>query len=163
MRISATIEYSAGPAQVFAMLTEEEFQRRKCERTGALNQSVKVEERDGGAVVVTKRTMPTQQFPEFIRGLVGETIIVTETTHWGPAATDGSRTGTLTVDLGAAPVNVAADLVLRPEGDGSVETVDGELKARIPLIGGKIEKAAQPAVESAIRVEQEVGTGWLAR
>ncbi|HET7475593.1 MAG TPA: DUF2505 domain-containing protein [Dermatophilaceae bacterium] len=163
MRISATIPYQATPDAVFAMLTDEGFQRRKCERAGALNQVVRITEQDGGALIVTKRTMPTREFPDFVRGMVGETIIVTETANWGAPDADGSRTGTMTVELGGAPVGLSGQLSLRPEGAGSVESVDGDLKARVPLVGGKIESAAAPAIQAAIRVEQEVGTDWLSR
>ena len=44
---------------------------------------------------------------------------------------------------------------------GAIESVQGDLKARIPLIGARIEKAAAPAIESAIRVERETGQAWL--
>lgn len=164
MEIRASLEYAASPERVFAMLTDEGFQRRKCERTGALNQSVTVSHEDGGAVVVTKRTLPTERFPDFAKSMLGETILVTETTTWSTADGDGSRTGTMVVDLGAAPValNAALTLASAHDGQSSLETVEGDLKARIPLVGGKIEKAAKPAVEYAIRMEQDVGQEWLA-
>jgi hypothetical protein len=44
-----------------------------------------------------------------------------------------------------------------------VESVEGDLKARMPLFGGQIEKAAAPAIESAINIEREIGQAWLAR
>ena len=40
-------------------------------------------------------------------------------------------------------------------------TIDGDLKASIPLFGGKVEKAAAPAVVDAIRSEQRTGNAWL--
>ena len=66
-----------------------------------------------------------------------------------------------TVELAGAPIDLAGTLSLAPTGRGSVETVDGDLKARVPLLGGQIEKAAAPALESAIRVERETGQAWL--
>ena len=36
------------------------------------------------------------------------------------------------------------------------------LKASVPLIGGKIEKAVEPALLAAIKVEQREGRAWLA-
>ena len=41
------------------------------------------------------------------------------------------------------------------------QVVAGELKASIPLLGGKMEKAAEPALMSAIRKEEEVGLQQL--
>jgi uncharacterized protein (DUF736 family) len=51
---------------------------------------------------------------------------------------------------------------LAPGGQGSLETIEGDLKARIPMMGRKIEETAAPAIRSAIRVESETGAAWLA-
>ena len=37
-----------------------------------------------------------------------------------------------------------------PSGSGSREVVEGELTAKVPLLGGKIEQASAPAIEAAI-------------
>ena len=42
--------------------------------------------------------------------------------------------------------------------DGSIA-----LKAKVPLIGGKIERAAAPPIEQAIDIEGETAAQWLAR
>jgi hypothetical protein len=51
---------------------------------------------------------------------------------------------------------------MRPDGTGTVEDVDGDLKASVPFIGGKVEKAVGPPLRAAIAKEQEIGTRWLA-
>jgi len=56
----------------------------------------------------------------------------------------------------------AGTLSLAAAGHGSVQSVQGDLKARIPLFSGQIEMAAAPAIESAIGVEREIGQAWLA-
>jgi hypothetical protein len=53
-------------------------------------------------------------------------------------------------------------LRMAPGGSGTRIDVDGDLKAKIPLLGGKVEKAAEQPILSAIDKEQEVGTAWLA-
>ncbi|MEO6144562.1 MAG: DUF2505 domain-containing protein [Dermatophilaceae bacterium] len=163
MKITATFDYAGTPQDVFAMLIDEEFQARKCVATGALNHSVSVSAQDDRTVIVSNRELPTDGFPDFVKSLVGATLAVTETQDWGPAGPGGARQGRLTVDIAGAPIELAGTLSLAPAGEGSVESVDGELKARIPLIGGKIEKAAAPAIESAIRAERETGQAWLGK
>ena len=162
MKISATVDYAATPHEVFAMLADEDFQARKCAATGALSHSVSISAQGDRTVIVSSRDLPTEDFPDFVRSIVGATLAVTETQDWGPAGPDGGRQGTLTVDIAGAPIDLAGTLSLAPGGQGSVEFVEGDLKARIPLIGGKIERAAAPAIESAIKVEQETGQAWLA-
>jgi hypothetical protein len=54
-------------------------------------------------------------------------------------------------------------MTLRPGDGGTRQTIDGDLKASVPLVGGRIEKAIEPAMQAAIRVEQREGRAWLAR
>ena len=161
MKISATFDYPATPQEVFAMLADEDFQARKCLATGALGHSVSVRAQGDRTVIVSSRDLPTDNFPDFVKSFVGATLAVTETQDWGPADPNGARQGRLTVDLDGVPMDLAGTLSLAPAGRGSVESVDGDLKARIPLLGGKIERAAAPAIESAMRAEQETGQAWL--
>jgi Protein of unknown function (DUF2505) len=162
MKISETADYPATPDAVFAMLATEDFQARKCEATGARRHSVSISERGDHTVIVSKRDMPTDDFPDFVKNMVGHTLAVTETQDWGPPGSDGSRQGALAVDIAGAPLGLVGTLSLKPGGQGTVQTVEGDLKATIPLIGAKIEKAAAPAIRSAIRVENETGHTWLA-
>jgi hypothetical protein len=163
MRISAVLRYAVDPSQVYAMLVDPAFGERMCQANHALEHDVQVEEfDDGGATVTVHRVMPTEQVPEFVRSFVGPSVKVTEVREWHPAEPDGGRTGTLVVQIVGAPVRLTAALRLAAEGKGAVQTVDGDLKASIPLIGGKIEKAVEPAILAAIMVEERTATAWLA-
>jgi hypothetical protein len=162
MKISANMDYAATPYEVFAMLADEDFQIRKCAATGALNHTVSISAEGDRTVIVSSRDLPTGEFPAFVKNLVGDTVAITETQDWGPAGMDGTRQGTLTVDIAGAPIELNGTLSLTADGLGSVESVKGDLKARIPMFSGQIEKAAAPAIESAIRIEREIGQGWLA-
>ena len=162
MKISATIDYAATPQAVFAMLADQDFQARKCAATGARSHTVSISTQGDHTTIVSTRDLPTDDFPNFVKSMVGATLAVTETQDWGPPGAHGTRQGTLTVNIAGTPIDLAGTLSLGPGGRGSVESVQGDLKARIPLFGGKIEMAAAPAIESAIRVETETGQAWLA-
>jgi len=163
VRLSAEIRYDADPAAVFAMLTDEAFQKRKCAATGALESEVAIERfPDGGATIRTVRTMPTDQVPDFARTFVGRTIDIVQTDDFGAPDPGGRREGTVVVELRGAPIRFAGSLTLGPSPEGSVETLDGDIKASVPIIGGRMEKALEPALLAAIRVEQREGTAWLA-
>ena len=163
MRLKAELRYDSEPAEVFAMLTDPAFQERKLAATGALEQHVEVATRDdGGAVVTTRRTMPTDQVPDLVRNLVGRTLTIVQVEDWAPAAGGGGRAGTVTAEVSGAPVRLTGTLRLAASGAGTVETLDGELKAKVPIIGGRIERAAEPAITAAIEVEEREGRAWLA-
>jgi hypothetical protein len=162
MKISDIIEFAAAPAEVFAMFADEEFQNRKCVATGAIRHTVSITARGDRTIIVSTRDMPSAGFPSFVKSMVGETLAVTETQDWGPSGTDGVRHGKLAVEIAGAPVSLHAVLSLASSGQGTVETIEGDLKARIPLLGNKIEESAAPAIQTAIRVEGETGMAWLA-
>jgi hypothetical protein len=164
VRFSAEIRYDADPATVSAMLADPDFQERKCAATGALDHDVEIDEFDDGAATIrTSRTMPTDQVPDFVRTFVGQTLIVVQVDDWQPLAPDGSREGTVVVEIKGSPVRLAGAMTLRPDGAGTRQTIDGDLKASVPLLGGRIEKAVEPALQAALRVEQREGRAWLSR
>jgi len=163
VRVNDDIRYQASPDAVFEMLADADFQERKCRATGAVEQQVDVVEHgDGEVTVTTERVMPTDSIPDMFRSLVGDSLRLVQVESWYPADASGGRTGTIEVNIPGAPIAFTGELQLSADGDGSVERIDGELKARVPLIGGKIEQAVAPAIRAAIRAERRTGTAWLA-
>lgn len=164
MRVTAEIRYAGvGPSAVFEMLSDTAFQERKCEATGAVEYDVNVTGfDDGGATITTRRHLPTDQVPDLVKTFVGSTVLVVQVDDWAPAKADGSRDGTIGVEISGAPVKLTGTQRLTDDGaGGTVQYVDGDLKASVPLIGGKIERAAEPAIRAAIRVEERTGHAWL--
>jgi len=164
MRLTAEIRYPGStPDAVFAMLTDRAFQERKCAATGSLAYEVEIRPAaHGGALISTHRTLPADAVPEFVRRFVGGTVRVAEHSDWAAIDGDGVRSGTVVVEIVGAPVQLTGSLWLGLDGGGTLHEVSGELKASVPLIGGKIEKAAEPAIRGAIRVEERTGRAWLA-
>jgi hypothetical protein len=152
--------YGADPATVWAMLSDPAFITSKCERTGSRETTVDVTSADdGGATLTSKRVLPAN-LPSVAKPFVGDTLTVTEVQAWGPAASDGSRSGTTTVDFGA-PMAFSATLTLVATADGSTMTTHGEFKASVPFVGGKIEKVAADETTRYLEKEQQVGQEWL--
>lgn len=162
MKISKTFEYAANPRDVFAMMADPAFQASKCEATHALKHTESVTPKGDQTEIVTRRVVPTDDFPDVAKRMVGPRIAVTETLIWSRASVDGSRTGTVHLAIGDAPVSMNGTVRLAPSPAGTRIDIEGELKAKIPLVGGAIEKAAAPSILSAIDKEHEVGQQWLA-
>lgn len=163
MRLNAEITYpGADPDVVFAMMTDRAFQERKCAATGSVVYEVEVHApEDGSARITTHRTLPTDEIPEFVRRLVGGTVRVVEHGHWQQTDGSGLRRGTIEVAISGSPVMLRGRIGLQWSGDRTVYHVAGELKASVPLIGGRIERAAEPAIRAGIRVEERTGRQWL--
>jgi hypothetical protein len=163
MKIAKTLEYTAAPDAVFAVLSDPTFQEAKCAATAAIRYTANVAHDAGRTIITTERVLPSDGLPDFAKSMVGETLKVTETQDWGPPAADGSRQGTVQMSVAGAPISLNGTLALAAGGPGTVEQLDSELKARVPLIGGKIEKAAAPPIEEAIVIEHRTAQEWLDR
>ena len=164
MRLTAELQYDASPADVFAMLTTQGFQEEKLAATGALAYEVTVSATDGGgAVIRSRRELPTDRVPSQFRSLVGPRLAVLQTEEWGPADAAGARSGVLTVEVAHAPLKGSGSLRLAADGAGTRELVEADVKASIPIVGGRVEKALEPALRAAIDVEGRTGRAWLAR
>lgn len=163
MQISKSFEYPAAPADVALMMSDPAFQAKKCEATHPLSHRESVTPMGDQTAIVTSRDLPTDDFPDMLKSMVGPRIRVTESYMWSPAGPDGSRTGTLEVAIGdgSLPIGMLGTVSLRPGGAGTVITIEGDLKARVMILGGKIEKTAQPWIIDAIDKEHEVGLAWL--
>jgi hypothetical protein len=162
MRITTSFDYAATPQDVFAMLADPAFQAAKVEATHPLSHTESVTPKGEQTEIVTSRVIPTDGFPDFAKSMIGPKLRVTETIIWSRASADGSRTGTINIAIGDAPVAMKGTVRLGPGGSGTRIDVDGDLRAKIPLLGGKVEKAAEGPILGAIDKEQEVGSAWLA-
>ncbi|GAB3434624.1 DUF2505 domain-containing protein [Phycicoccus ginsengisoli] len=163
MKIARTLEYAATPAEVFAVLADVAFQEAKCAATGAISFTASVQPQGDATVITTERELPADGLPDFAKSMVGPTLKVVETQTWQAARADGSRTGTVSMSVTGAPIALKGTVALAVEGPGTVEHLDADLRASIPLVGGKIEKAAAPAIENAITIEGRTAHEWLAR
>ncbi|TDT33734.1 DUF2505 domain-containing protein [Naumannella halotolerans] len=156
MQITSSATFSASADAVFAMLTDEAYLTEVCRASDATDYSVSS---DG----TTTRTSRTLAAPKEAARFTGPTLVVTEQIVWGSAAADGSRNGQLTLGVQGQPVTMNGTTTIHPSGQTTTVDVDGELKVNIPLLGGKLEKAAAPAILEGIKLQQEVGNRWLAR
>jgi hypothetical protein len=163
MKIQSTADYPASPEQVFAMLTDEDFQGQKSVATGASSHDVSVAGTGERTTVTVKRQMSTEglDLPSFIN--LGSTLPIEEVYDWGPASADGSRSGTIRVSLAGLPLQLNGKLALAPDGNGNgtQQSTDADLKCSVPFFGSKVEEMAAPAIRSALEVEERVGKEWL--
>lgn len=162
MKLSSTLRYAADPAAVFAMLTDEDFIEKKTYAANAIRHMASVSPgADGGTTIRLTRVMPPD-VPDFVRRFVGDTIDIKQTDVWGLAAADGSRDGTIDLEIAGTPVRARGTMTLRPDGPGTVITITGDIKASIPLLGGQVEKAVLEGLNVAAEREQATGDTWLA-
>lgn len=161
MRITARLEYSASPDEVFAAVADPAFQAAKCDATSLGQYTVDVTDRGDRTVVTTERHLPSGQLPAFVQSFVGKDFTISETQDWGPLQPDGSRVCDLRLHVAGTPLTLTGTVTMRAGGPGTVEDVEADLRANVPLIGGRIEQAAAEPIRDAIRIEGEVLESWV--
>lgn len=157
MRFEHTLRYDASPAAVFAMLGEATFREQVCEAQHVTECTATVDGVDDTMSVRVDHKRPSEGIPSFAKKFVGDTIHILQQEEWS-SATDA----TLDVIIPGRPGHLKGTITLRPDGDGTVETVSGELRVNIPLVGGKIEVLIAELLEHALQTEHRVGSAWLA-
>ncbi|SDJ44367.1 Protein of unknown function [Frankineae bacterium MT45] len=161
MMIELGLTHPAPPPAVFEMLTDPEFIALRCASSEALSFTQSVTTTGPETVVEVERTLSTAELPELLRNFARNGIKVHETLTWGPPAADGARDVQVALDFVGQPMKMRGTMRLVATPEGSALAVRAELKAAIPLLGGKIEKVTAPFIISAIETEEKVGHEWL--
>jgi uncharacterized protein DUF2505 len=163
MKIERVMQLDIPAADVFEMASSKDYQERKCADAGALSWDVHVETTDDGAVVRTKRKLPTVGFPSLVRKFVPSGVTSTETVTWGALAEDGTRTAALHVNFHGAPARMNGTIRIVPTSDsGSEVHVDADFTALVPIVARKVEQLAAPIVVGVIDSEEKTGQAWAA-
>ena len=67
----------------------------------------------------------------------------------------------MTITTPGIPAGITGTRRLVADGDGCLDTFDGEAKARIPLVGGKIENFIGNQLVELLIGEQRFTTAWI--
>ncbi len=157
MKFTHEIRYAAGAEAVRAMLADEAFREKVCEASGALRSSSSVRDTGDGMTVTVDRVMPADGIPSFATKFVGSEIEVKQLETWtGPTRAD------LEVTIPGKPGHMRGTVTLSERDGETVETIQGDIKVSIPIVGGKLEALIGDLLASALRSEARVGRDGLA-
>jgi hypothetical protein len=157
MRVEHTLSYDAAPAQVCEMLLDPAFREKVAAHQHATGAKVAVDRSGDHPVVAVDSSRPADGIPSFAKKFVGDTIHILQQESW--RTTD---TADLHVTIPGKPGELHGSVSLTSSGAGTTQTIAGELKVSIPLLGAKIERLIDDLLGKALRVEERVGRAWLA-
>ncbi len=165
MHLNSELTYPASVPEVGAMLATEAFVRWRAQRIIPAGENAQLEvsvtgTADGPFTVVVLGELPSDRLPSQARSFVGSTVRIRQVESW-EAEQNGRRDGTIAVDVVGTPVRLRGTVTLAPSPEGTVQAYTGELKAGIPLLGGKIEKAAAGPIRSVLAAQESAGREWL--
>lgn len=154
MRLHHDYSFDAACEDVYALLTDEDFQNERIEGTGVDPTASVTQDGESDIVTITLR-LPTAGAPSAMRTFVGDHLVVTDERHWGAEEADGARRGSLTVRVADVPVSMRGTVSLVPDGDGCVLTVDGDLRCSIPIVGRMIETQLAEGLDGVVDAEAD--------
>jgi Protein of unknown function (DUF2505) len=158
MKFSHELRYDATPDQVYGMLVDSAFREEVCESaTATVRHAVEVTTSGDTATVTVEQVQPTRGIPSFARKFVGDEIRVLQTETWS-----SPTRASLLVEIPGKPGKLSGTVALAADGEQTVETVAGDLKVGIPMVGGKLEGLISDLLKHALRHEEKVGRAWLA-
>jgi uncharacterized protein YndB with AHSA1/START domain len=157
-KVTLELPYDASPDDVYAMLTDPAFREEACLRMRVLRASATAEDRGDTTVVTIDQVQPAKGLPSFATKLVGDEIRIVQEETWS----DG-RHADVHVSIPGKPGEMAGTAVLEETGSGTVEKIELEIRVRIPLVAGKIEKLVADMLRKALQAEHEAGQGYLSR
>jgi hypothetical protein len=165
VRVTTREELAGTVEEVYSLFTDVAFQEAKCLATtdDANHYSVDVAGGPGGERVTTERHLRSAGLPDVAKSFVGEHLTIVEVQTWSGPAADGSRESAVDMHVKGAPLTLKGTLRLEPSGAGTLKVLDADLKAHVPFIGGKIERAAAEPINAAIGIETDLLREWLAR
>jgi hypothetical protein len=156
MRFSHELSYDAPPDAVFEMLADAGFRKRSCAAMEVISADVQLEPEGDGFTLVIDQLQNTRDLPSFARAFAGDSTQAIQREVWR------SRTeGTLSIESPGKPTSATGTIRLEPDGAGTREVVELEIKVKVPLIGGKLERLMAEKVTAGMDVERTVGATWL--
>jgi hypothetical protein len=156
MLLRHEISYDAPLGDVFAMLSDPGFRQASADAMGVLSADVTITPNGEGISVHIDQVQPTEGVPGFARKFAGETTRAVQTEEWGSPAG-----GTITIETPGKPTSIKGTLSLNESGGRTTETLEAEVKVKVPLIGGKLESLMADLVSSGMDKEQAAGVAWL--
>ena len=115
-----------------------------------------------GAEVVfrLRQGVDAARLPSVARTVIKGDLVVERTEAWRPDGTGFA--GDTTAAVSGVPGDIKGRFALVDSGSGSVWTTSGEVKVRIPFVGGKVESVIAEQVGRLLAAEAEFTATWLA-
>ena len=138
-KVSNTDRYAATPDQMIEMMAKPDYLTAKYDALGDIEFKVEEQEPSDGSLALKVSRTVSANLPDLAKKVLGETNDLIQSETW---STNGdTKTAEIVIDSPGKPVKIHGTAEIKPVGAGECDyTVKFEIKASVPLVGGKIEK-----------------------
>lgn len=157
MKVRHSVRYAAPIADVYAMLTDPGFREKAALAQDATDVKVNV---DGQRLTLDMQAS-NSGLPGFAQKFAGERTHSITSEQWSDGGAASGWVADFSVATPGKPTSITGSRRLVADGDGTLDTFDGECKAKVPLIGGKLEGIMAGQFTDGLDKEHAVGIVWL--
>lgn len=160
-RIEHRAEFADGVAEVLAAYADEAALRARLAELGGKHATLQEHQRTAGGVrYKLLQGIGAEQLPQAVRTLHKGDLIVHREQTFEP---DGDGySGVTTAGVNGVPGEITARTAITPHGEGTLLHTSGEVKIRMPLVGGKLEGVVAEQVTNLLEMEAKFASKWLA-
>lgn len=132
------VRFPASSDVVIKAFTDKDFHLKKVDALGSTGVELLDSNDDPDNFhVKIRRHMPVEaDVPSALKSLVPSSVTIVHKDAWNAS----SKTGHIDIEISGLPVTLTCDTTLRDEGDQCVYRYEWHIKAKVPLVGGKLEK-----------------------
>ena len=157
MKVRHSVRYDAPVADVFAMLTDPVFREKAAIAQDATDVKVEVD----GQKLTLDMQASNSGLPGFAQKFAGERTHSITSELWSDGGASGDWVAEFSVATPGKPTSITGSRRLVADGDGTLDAFEGECKAKVPLIGGKLEGIMAGQFTDGLDKEHAVGIAWL--
>ena len=156
MKFQHELTFEASLDDVRAMVLAPAFWDQVAQATGALSSKTTLTESGTATELVTDELQKVVGVPGFAKKFVGDSTRSIKTLRWtGDAAT-------FVIETPGKPTSLSGTATLAASGSSTTLRYDLDVKASVPLIGGKLEKLVADLTIEGFGKEEAAGVAWLA-
>lgn len=148
--------YPASSDVVIKMFTDPDYHVRKLEKLGLEHEVLGSDSSGDNFQMKVKRYVPIEA-AGIVKKILGSTTEVTNDEQWNTA----DKTGAVTVETKGVPLDMSCTASMSDDGDECIVEYDWNIKARIPLGGGALEKFVAGDMGKSQAKELEVAHSLL--
>ncbi|MEJ2888600.1 DUF2505 domain-containing protein [Actinomycetospora aeridis] len=164
-RLALSRAYPYGVPAFAAALADPEFHRIKLDVDGSGRIEVLAFDRADGPGdtrrirVVLRQPVPPGQVPSVVERLLSGVLVIERTEEWrlGPQRCDGRAR----VAVPGTPISAAGTMSVAGDDEGSRLSVDLDITAAVPLLGGGIERSVVTGIRGLTGSEHDRISRWL--
>ena len=159
-KISKVDHYDYSAEALWAMMQDPAYLEGKYQALQDIEFEVVEHTCDNDAVTIKVSRVVPADLPDVAKKVLGDTNQLMQTETW--KRNGDSFDCDLDIDSPGKPIKITGKLNIKPTGDSSADwKVDMDIKASVPIVGGKIEGAVVKATESSLDLEYQYNNEWL--